>query len=93
MQKNDIKAMEEAKGGDGEPSPLRNSKKLVEVGSDTDLLKKYQTGLGGLSQGNTSVDGQTSFFYGAGGGGGGVNSNSQAGKGANGSSGFVMIEW
>ena len=93
LQKNDIKAMEEAKGGDGEPSPLRNSKKLVEVGSDTDLLKKYQTGLGGLSQGNTSVDGQTSFFYGAGGGGGGVNSNSQAGKGANGSSGFVMIEW
>ena len=93
LQESDIKAMQEAKGGDGEPSPLRKSKKLVEVGSDMDLLKKYQTGLGGLSQGNTSVDGQTSLFYGAGGGGGGVDADSKAGKGADGSPGFVMIEW
>ena len=93
LQEDNIKALQEAKGGDGVPSPLRKSKKLVEVGSDMDLLKKYQTGLGGLSQGNTSVDGQTSLFYGAGGGGGGVDADSKAGKGADGSPGFVIIEW
>ena len=74
------KAYTETPGGDGEKTPLYyKSEPLL--------------GKGGLSNGNTSVNGLTSEGYGAGGGGGGVKPGEEAGVGGDGAPGYVLIEW
>ena len=74
------KAFTETPGGDGEKTPLYyKSEPLL--------------GKGGLSNGNTSVNGLTSEGYGAGGGGGGVKPGEEAGVGGDGAPGYVLIEW
>lgn len=90
---NDIVALKRVEGGDGEASPINYSKYLVVTGTDQELRKLYQKGWGGLAHDNYNVNGITSPFYGAGGGGGAVDEASNTGKGANGSPGFVLIEW
>lgn len=42
---------------------------------------------------NTEIHGLKSSGYGDGGGGGGINSEGEAGNGADGSNGIVIIEW
>ena len=60
--------------------------------------REPQRGIGGLSTyngiTNSTVDGFKSYGYGDGGGGGGVSaSNNEAGNGADGTPGVVIIEW
>ena len=56
-----------------------------------------QRGIGGMSEfegvKNTEINGLKSYGYGDGGGGGGINSEGEAGNGADGSNGIVIIEW
>lgn len=56
-----------------------------------------QRGIGGMSEyngiTNTEIHGLKSLGYGDGGGGGGINTKGEAGNGADGSNGIVIIEW
>ena len=56
-----------------------------------------QRGIGGMSEfegvKNTEINGLKSYGYGDGGGGGGINAEGEAGNGADGSNGIVIIEW
>lgn len=66
-----------------------------EDGVKTPMIYKTvpQKPLGGLSNDNASVNGLSSEGHGAGGGGGGIKPDENAGNGADGSPGVVIIEW
>ena len=74
------KASTDTPGGDGERTTLY-------------YKSEPAPGYGGISGANKDVNGMTSDGYGAGGGGGGANAEDGAGVGADGSPGYVLIEW